>query len=239
MLTRTSPTWIVVCFARIVMPFSRSRSIESMTRSTSAWFSRKAPVWRSIASTSVVLPWSTWATIATLRRSARTAGAAAGLGLAGMAGPGSSCIGRQSVAQARASCERGDCHAGTPRPLAIRDTPGRCAAGGRGLGPGRHLGLGVPAADQAAVEELDHPVRDLEHDRIVGRDDGRHALRSDDGPDQEHDPAPRLGIELTGGLVREQELGPVRQRPGDRHALLLAAGQLVRPMAGARLEAHQ
>src|SRR6478672_11842916 len=69
---RRTPAWTtVVCLARIVIPFSRSRSPESMTRSTTAWFDRKAPVWRSIASTSVVLPWSTWATIATLRRSAR------------------------------------------------------------------------------------------------------------------------------------------------------------------------
>ena len=55
------------------MPFSRSRSPESMTRSAtlSAWWAVKAPAWRSMASTSVVLPWSTWATIATLRRSVR------------------------------------------------------------------------------------------------------------------------------------------------------------------------
>ena len=55
------------------MPFSRSRSPESMTRSTtvSAWCSVNAPAWRSMASTRVVLPWSTWATIATLRRSGR------------------------------------------------------------------------------------------------------------------------------------------------------------------------
>ena len=49
------------------MPFSRSRSIESMTRSATSWFSRKEPDCQSIASTSVVLPWSTCATIATLR----------------------------------------------------------------------------------------------------------------------------------------------------------------------------
>src|SRR3954453_20272928 len=55
------------------MPFSRSRSIESMTRSATSWFCRKAPVCQSMASTSVVFPWSTWATIATLRRSSRTA----------------------------------------------------------------------------------------------------------------------------------------------------------------------
>ena len=55
------------------MPFSRSRSIESMTRSLTSWFSRKAPDCQSIASTSVVLPWSTCATIATFRRSVRRA----------------------------------------------------------------------------------------------------------------------------------------------------------------------
>ena len=54
------------------MPFSRSRSPESSTRSVISWLARKAPVWRSMASTNVVLPWSTWATMATLRRSSRT-----------------------------------------------------------------------------------------------------------------------------------------------------------------------
>src|SRR6266508_2295143 len=63
-----------VCLARMVMPFSRSRSIESMTRSTTSWLARKAPDWRSIASTSVVLPWSTCATMARLRRSSLIAG---------------------------------------------------------------------------------------------------------------------------------------------------------------------
>src|SRR3970040_600324 len=51
----------------IVIAFSRSRSMESITRSGTAWFSRKMPLCQSIASTSVVLPWSTWAMIATFR----------------------------------------------------------------------------------------------------------------------------------------------------------------------------
>ena len=42
-----------------------------MTRSTTSARSPKAPDCRSMASTSVVLPWSTCATIATLRRSER------------------------------------------------------------------------------------------------------------------------------------------------------------------------
>src|SRR5512134_2990641 len=54
----------------IVIPFSRSRSIESITRSGTAWCSRKMPLCLSIASTRVVFPWSTWAMIATLRMSA-------------------------------------------------------------------------------------------------------------------------------------------------------------------------
>ena len=55
------------------MPFSRSRSFESMARSSMCSCEPKEPVWRSIASTRVVLPWSTCATIATLRRSGRRA----------------------------------------------------------------------------------------------------------------------------------------------------------------------
>src|SRR5437764_14772895 len=60
------------------MPRSRSWSIESMTRSATSSRScaEKTPDWRSIASTSVVLPWSTCAMIATLRMSVRRAKAA-------------------------------------------------------------------------------------------------------------------------------------------------------------------
>ena len=49
------------------MPRSRSRSFESMTRSATASLARKVPAWRSMASTRVVLPWSTWAMMAMLR----------------------------------------------------------------------------------------------------------------------------------------------------------------------------
>ena len=53
------------------MPFSRSRSPESIARSSTCWCSPKAPDCQSMASTRVVLPWSTWATMATLRMSSR------------------------------------------------------------------------------------------------------------------------------------------------------------------------
>src|SRR5271166_554929 len=58
---------MAVFFARIVIPRSRSSSLESITRSTWASLARKVPLWFSMASTSVVLPWSTCAMMAMLR----------------------------------------------------------------------------------------------------------------------------------------------------------------------------
>src|SRR5438093_13163053 len=51
----------------MVMPRSRSSSFESITRSTTGWLALKMPLCRSMASTSVVLPWSTCAMMAMLR----------------------------------------------------------------------------------------------------------------------------------------------------------------------------
>ena len=74
MLMRVSCHCNDVTFARMVMPRSRSRSFESMTRSPTFWLSRKVPDWLSRRSMRVVLPWSTWAIMAMLRRSIRVLG---------------------------------------------------------------------------------------------------------------------------------------------------------------------
>ena len=67
-----SPVYLIaVFFARMVIPFSRSRSPESIARSSTCWCAPNAPPCQSMASTSVVLPWSTCATMATFRRSVR------------------------------------------------------------------------------------------------------------------------------------------------------------------------
>src|SRR5690606_30848822 len=58
-------------FARMVIPRSRSMSLESITRSATAWLARKVPDWRRSWSTRVVLPWSTWAMMAQLRIAGR------------------------------------------------------------------------------------------------------------------------------------------------------------------------
>ena len=59
------------------MPRSRSSSLLSIARSVTRSLARNTPDWRNIASTSVVLPWSTWAMMATFLRS----GLATGRGL--------------------------------------------------------------------------------------------------------------------------------------------------------------
>src|SRR3981081_1606235 len=58
---------MAVFLARMVMPRSRSSAFESITRSTWCSLDRKVPLCCSMASTSVVLPWSTCAIIAILR----------------------------------------------------------------------------------------------------------------------------------------------------------------------------
>ncbi len=63
------PYFTAVFFESIVMPLSRSRSPESITRSATASLARNIPLCRSSWSTKVVFPWSTWAIMATLRRS--------------------------------------------------------------------------------------------------------------------------------------------------------------------------
>src|ERR1700731_3724866 len=68
MLMRVSFQTSEVALARMVMPRSRSRSLESNARSATRWFSRNEPDCCSRRSTRVVLPWSTWAIMAILRR---------------------------------------------------------------------------------------------------------------------------------------------------------------------------
>ena len=68
MLILISPYFTAVFLDRMVMPRSRSKSPESITRSATASLARNTPLCRSSWSTRVVLPWSTWAMMATLRR---------------------------------------------------------------------------------------------------------------------------------------------------------------------------
>ena len=50
---------------------------------------------------------------------------------------------------------------------------------------------------------------------------------------------PQLGVEVRQRLVQQQHVGPDGQRPGQRHALLLAAGELPRQAVREPIQPHQ
>ena len=64
----------------------------------------------------------------------------------------------------------------------------------------------------------------------MGGDERGDLLAADDGSQQLHHGETGLGVELTGGLVGDQERGLVGEGPGDRDPLLLTAGQLAWPL---------
>src|SRR5688572_12250590 len=85
----------------------------------------------------------------------------------------------------------------------------------------------VRLVDDTAVEELDLAVRIVGVARIVGHHADRRALAVQLAQEVHHRLAvPR--VEVPGGLVGEQDRGLARERAGDGHALLLAAGELRR-----------
>ena len=145
------------------MPFSRSRSPESMTRSTTrlvlaerAGLAEHRVDERGLAVVDVGDDGDV-AEVVCGRRGRGRRWARRCRGSRSWAG--------ESVAHARRSGDRPALADGRQPPRGTRPV---ATAGG---------------LDERAVEQLDHPVRDLEHHRVVGRDDGGDALGPDDGPD--------------------------------------------------------
>ena len=74
------------------------------------------------------------------------------------------------------------------------------------------------------VGEEDDAVGVRRRPGVVGDHHDRVTVRVDDlAQEREHAP-PSPGVQRSGRLVREHHLGPRDERPGDRDALLLAAG---------------
>ena len=73
---------------------------------------------------------------------------------------------------------------------------------------------------------MDDAARISGHGLVVGHEDDGVALLGQ-RPEQAHDFDPGLGVEVAGRLVGEHDRGPVGERPGDGHALRLAAGELI------------
>ena len=77
-----------------------------------------------------------------------------------------------------------------------------------------------------------HPVGDVARERhLVRRHHDRHAVVGERAHEVEH-VADELGVQRRGDLVEQQQLGRGRDRPRDRDALLLTAGEPVGVVAG-------
>ena len=86
--------------------------------------------------------------------------------------------------------------------------------------------------DDAAVGEVEDAVGDRRRARLVGDHHDRLPELLDRVPEQLEDLGAGLRVEVARRLVREDDVRPRDERPRDRDALLLAAGELRR--AGAR-----
>jgi len=93
--------------------------------------------------------------------------------------------------------------------------------------------------DAAGVHQH-HPVGDLEGLLlVVGDEDAGHVQLVVEPAEPAAQLLAHPGVQGAEGLVEEQHLGPGGERPGQGHALPLAAGELVRVAPGQPLELHQ
>ncbi len=85
--------------------------------------------------------------------------------------------------------------------------------------PGRIIAL---VGNAAAAIELENPARDIvEEVAVVGDDEDRARIIAQ----MAFEPGHRLGIEMVGRLVEEEELRLFEQKPAQRHPAPLAAGE--------------
>ena len=97
--------------------------------------------------------------------------------------------------------------------------------------------LGGLVGVDLAVANMHHAMRKFGDVRLVG-DQHNGVAVGVQRIEERHDLQAGLGVEVAGGLVGQENLGGVEQRPGDGHALLLAAGQLSRAVVQPGRQAH-
>ena len=93
------------------------------------------------------------------------------------------------------------------------------------------------AAD-APVADRHHPINRPRDVRIMCDDDGGQVVALVHLPQQIEDLLRSCRIEFAGRLVGQQQIGMIRQRHGNRHALLLPAGQLLQTMIAVLPQSH-
>src|SRR5574338_780671 len=94
-----------------------------------------------------------------------------------------------------------------------------------------------PVRFHPSVTQGDDPLGARRDVRLVRHHDHRLSLGMQLAEDR-HDLGARGAVEVAGGLVRQQDAGPVHQRPGDGHALALPARELVGAVVHPVPESH-
>ena len=86
--------------------------------------------------------------------------------------------------------------------------------------------------DQAAGVHDGDPIGEIgDHGQVVGHVEGAHAVGAGQLANGLEHVRLRGHVQRRGRLVEDDHLGPAGERHGDRHALLLAAGELMRVAA--------
>ena len=94
--------------------------------------------------------------------------------------------------------------------------------------------------DQLAMAEHGDALGELGRQRdVVADEQQRHAVLGHQSPDQGDDLGLDDGVERAGRLVGDEQFRARRNRGGDRHTLLLAAGELMREGAQGRVRVGQ
>src|SRR5690554_5466237 len=89
----------------------------------------------------------------------------------------------------------------------------------------------VFVAHQVTALEFDHALAHLVNDLVIVSSHHHGGTGAVNTVQQAHDPHGRAGVEVSGGLVTQQDWGTVHEGTRDRHALLLATRQFVREAA--------
>ena len=89
-----------------------------------------------------------------------------------------------------------------------------------------------------AISEADHLLAAGRYVRLVG-DHHDRAARLVEGVEEIHDFDRSGRIKIAGRLISQNHMRVVNQRPGNRHPLLLATRQLIRPMPKPARKTHQ
>jgi len=93
-------------------------------------------------------------------------------------------------------------------------------------------------ADDAPVPESDDPPAESGDVRLMGHEDDRDPRFPVEFHEKLHDLDTGMGVQITGGLIGQDQRRLVHESACDGHPLLLAAGKLVRVMILPSFQTH-